>query len=74
MYNFSGFNEIWTSKNLGIQGGRWHKKSAKQYRIFEPRLSIMLVNVGFWSTEFFGGLKDEIKQTTQVNDNNNPLF
>ena len=34
----------------------------------------MLVKVGFWSTEFFGGLKDEIKQTTQVNDNNNPLF
>ena len=47
------------------------KEYEKQHKIFEPYLPIVPVKVEFLSTDFFGGSKDNIKQTIQVNNNNN---
>ena len=44
-----------------------HKKNyEKQYKIFEPYLPIVPVKVEFLSTDFFGGLKDNINKQPRL--------
>ena len=51
----------------------WHQKNLKNNAGFEPFLPIVpVIKFEFLSTDFFlGGSKDNIKQTTQVNNDNN---
>ena len=61
------------SEGLRLEIQEWNveKKTEKQYRIFEPFLPIVRVKLNFWALSCFGDLKDDINQTTQVNNNGN---
>ena len=63
------------SVGLGLEIQEWNveKKPEKQYRIFEPFLPKVPVKLNFWALSYFGGLKNNVKQITQVKkiDNNN---
>ena len=62
------------SGGLGLEIKEWnvaHKKFEKQYRIFETFLAIVPVKLNFWELSYFAGLKDNIKQTTQLNHSKN---
>ena len=68
MMDLKGTQEGW-AWNSGMECGT--KKFEKQYRIFEPFLPIVPVKLNFWALSCFGDLKDDINQTTQVNNNGN---
>ena len=62
------------SEGLGSEIQQWNveqKKPEKQYRIFQPFLPKVPVTLNFWALSYFGGLKDNVKQTTQVKNINN---
>ena len=50
------------------------KTSENQNRFFNLIYPQYQLKLNFWALSDFGGCKDHIKQTTQVNNNNNPLL
>ena len=68
MMDLKGTQEDWVGDSEMECGT---KNFEKQYRIFEFFLPIVLVKLIFWALSYFGGLKDNVKQTPQVNNNNN---